>query len=84
MTDPAHRYRPGDRVVFHAPLSLREFAGAYVVERSLPNSVDGPTYLIRRVKDGHERVAPERELAPITVPTAGRAHRGTRRSTRRS
>ena len=84
MTEPPHRYRAGDRGVFHAPLSLRVFAGAYEVERPLPNSVDGPTYLIRRVRDGHERVAYERELAPVTAPTMGRAWRGTRRSTRRS
>jgi len=84
MTDPAHRYCPGDRVLFHAPLALQEFAGAYVIERALPNSPDGLTYLIKRVKDGHERVAHERELAPVAVPAAGRAQRGTRRATRRS
>ena len=83
MTEPPHRYRPGDRVIFHAPASLSQFVGAYVIERPLPNSVDGPTYLIRRVRDGHERVAYERELAPITAPAVGRARRGTRRSTRR-
>ena len=44
MSEPPHRYRPGDRVIFHAPASLSQFVGAYVIERPLPNSVDGPTY----------------------------------------
>jgi hypothetical protein len=82
MTNPPHRYRQGDQVIFHAPLALQEFAGAYVVEKALPISADGLTYLIE--KDGHERVVPERELAPVAVPAAGRAQRGTRRSTRPS
>jgi hypothetical protein len=64
MTDPPHRYRVGDRVIYHAPTSLPQFAGAYLIERLLPNSEDGPHYLIRRVKNGHERVTLERELSP--------------------
>jgi hypothetical protein len=57
-------------VVFHPPPSLSHFAGAYVIERLLPISDTGPNYLIKRVKDGHERSASERELAPIAPPEA--------------
>ena len=84
LTDAAHRYRPGDRVIFHAPTSLPQFAGAYVIERLLPNSDDGPHYLIKRVKDGHERVASARELAPVAPATSMAPRRRTRRTSRRS
>ena len=66
MTDTVYRYRVGDRVIFHAPPSLTEHAGLYVVEWLLPDSGSGPSYVIKRVKGGHERVASERELGAVT------------------
>jgi hypothetical protein len=64
MTAAVHRYRLGDRVVFNSPATLPQFAGAYLVERLLPISEAGPSYLIRRLKDGHGRAASEHELTP--------------------
>jgi hypothetical protein len=66
LTDVTHKYRPGDRVVFHPPPTLPNFAGAYVVERLLPISDNGPNYHIKRVKDEYERAASEHELTPAT------------------
>lgn len=70
--------------MFHAPPSLPQFAGAYLIERLLPNSADGPTYLIKRAKDGHERVAAKRELAPVSAvkpaPPRGEPTKKSRKS----
>jgi hypothetical protein len=80
MTEVTHRYRQGDRVVFHPPPALPQFAGAYVVERLLPISDTGPNYQIKRVKDEHERAASERELTLATPsdPSRGQARKRTR------
>jgi hypothetical protein len=64
VTSITHLYRVGDQVVFHSPPTLPEFAGAYSIERLLPMSDAGPSYLIKRLKDGHVRSVAERELAP--------------------
>ena len=80
----APRYRPGDRVIYHAPTSLPQFAGVYLVDRVLPNSDDGLSYLIKRVKDGHERAASERELAPVTAAVPAEPQRPAKRPTRKS
>lgn len=79
MTNVVHRYQAGERVVFHAPTSLGQFAGAYLIERLLPSSDSGPTYLIKRVKDGHERVAAERELSPVMAVVPAKPRRRARR-----
>lgn len=65
MIKIGYHYRPGDRVLFYPPPALSQFEGTYRIERRLPISADGPNYLIKRMKDGHERAAPERELAPV-------------------
>ncbi len=62
VTSPTHRYSVGDQVIFHPPPTLPEFAGAYSIERLLPLSGAGPSYLIRRLKDGHVRSVVEQEL----------------------
>jgi hypothetical protein len=64
LNELAHRYRPGDRVIFHSPATLPQFDGPYLVERLLPVSDAGPQYQIKSIRDGHERAASERELAP--------------------
>ena len=65
LNELAHRYRPGDRAIFHSPATLPQFDGPYLVERLLPISDAGPQYQIKSVRDGHERAASERELAPV-------------------
>jgi hypothetical protein len=65
VNEPAHRYRRGDRVIFHSPATLPQFDGPYLVERLLPISDAGPQYQIKSVRDGHERAASEHELAPV-------------------
>jgi hypothetical protein len=66
LTDASHRFRVGERVIFHSAATLPQFSGAYVVERLLPDSGAGLTYHIKRAKDGHTRAASERELTPDT------------------
>jgi hypothetical protein len=51
-------------VIFHPPASLSQFEGPYLVSRLFPLTDSGPSYQIASVRDGHERVAFERELAP--------------------
>jgi hypothetical protein len=63
----SYRYRVGDRVLFHPHPSLSRFAGAYLIERHLPVGDSGPTYLVKRGKDGHRRTVSEAELAPIPI-----------------
>jgi hypothetical protein len=63
----SYRYRVGDRVLFHPHPSLSQFAGAYLIERQLPVGDLGPTYLVKRGKDGHLRTVSEGELAPIPL-----------------
>jgi hypothetical protein len=63
----AHRYRLGERVVFHPSEPVPHFAGPYVVERLLPADDAGPHYQIRSVRDGHERTVAERELLPAVT-----------------
>ena len=65
-------------MVFHPPPTLPEFAGAYLVERLLPISDAGPSYLIKRVKDGHVRSVSEQELATVHIePDASQRRRKT-------
>jgi hypothetical protein len=41
LTSSAHRYRAGDRVVFHSEAMLPQFEGLYLIERLLPISDGG-------------------------------------------
>jgi hypothetical protein len=80
VTDVTHRYHVGDQVVFHPPPTLPEFAGAYSIERLLPISETGPNYLIKRLKDDHERSASEREITPPLPPTFPKSSRIVRKA----
>jgi hypothetical protein len=69
VTGATHRYAVGEHVEFHPPSPIleKEFAGSYSVERLLPLSDTGqvPTYKIKSLKDGHQRIAAEDDLSPI-------------------
>ena len=67
MTGASHRYAIGEHVVFHpSPILEKKFGGFYSVERLLPLSDTGevPTYQIKSLKDGHQRIAAEHDLSP--------------------
>jgi hypothetical protein len=67
VTGARHRYSVGEGVEFHpSPILEKEFAGSYSVERLLPLSDTGqvPTYQIKSLKDGHQRIAAEHDLSP--------------------
>jgi hypothetical protein len=68
VTGVSHRFGVGEHVVFNpSPMLPRGFAGSYSVERLLPLSDTGdvPTYQIKSLKDGHQRIAAEHDLSPI-------------------
>jgi hypothetical protein len=62
-------------VVYQPTETSPHFAGPYVVEQLLPPTDTGPVYKIKSVRDGHERIAAERELTLATVSEASRTVR---------
>lgn len=60
----AHKFKVGERVVFHAP---RRSIGPsiFTVLRLLPIEGQGPTYRIKSDEEGFERVAKEGELTSL-------------------
>jgi hypothetical protein len=85
MIETGPRYRVGDRVVYHPPGSLADFAGPYIIERVLPIAETGQQhYQIKSVRDGHERVVAEHELAPGAPPRPTKPRRQTRKGTRKA
>jgi hypothetical protein len=68
VTGASHRYGVGEQVEFHpSPILEKKFGGSYSVERLLPLSDTGevPTYQIRSLRDGHQRIVTEHDLTPI-------------------
>jgi hypothetical protein len=68
VTGARHRYSVGEGVEFHpSPILEKKFGGFHSVERLLPLSDTGevPTYQIRSLRDGHQRIVAEHDLSPI-------------------
>jgi hypothetical protein len=66
LTDAVYRYSAGERVVYQPSEPSPHFAGPYLVEQRLPVTGTEARYKIKSIRDGHERVVAERELAPVT------------------
>jgi hypothetical protein len=57
---PAHRYVVGQAIVYTPESAIGPaYAGLYVVARLLPEEGHAPRYLIRSVRDGHQRAVSE-------------------------
>jgi hypothetical protein len=65
----AHRFKVGQRVIFHSP---RRSVGPSIVTvlRLLPIEGQDLTYRIKATEEGFERVAQERELASLQEENA--------------
>jgi hypothetical protein len=62
----AHKFRVGQSVELRGRLDAKVPTGPFSVVRPLPPEGRENQYRLKSKRDGHERVAIESELAPVT------------------
>ena len=63
-----HKFAAGQRVQFHpGSLDINVPAGAYTIVRALPIEANMCRYRVKNVRDGHERVLAESQLASMSA-----------------